>query len=77
MTYAEINALIKSMGLPVTYHHWQPGKVPPLPYLVFWFDDMQHFAADNVMYQKILSVQLELWRATAKILRQKKKWNVF
>lgn len=61
MTYAEINALIKSMGLPVTYHHWQPGKVPPLPYLVFWFDDMQHFAADNVMYQKILSVQLELY----------------
>lgn len=61
MTYAEINALIKSMGLPVTYHHWQPGKVPPLPYLVFWFDDMQHFAADNTMYQKILSVQLELY----------------
>ena len=58
MTYAEINALIKSMGLPVTYHHWQPGKVPPLPYLVYWFDDMQHFAADNVMYQKILSVQV-------------------
>lgn len=61
MTYAELNAMIKRMGLPVTYHHWQSGHVPPLPYLVYWFDEQRYFTADNVIYEKIASVQLELY----------------
>lgn len=61
MTYAELNAMIKRTGLPVTYHHWQSGHVPPLPYLVYWFDEQRYFAADNGIYKKIASVQLELY----------------
>ncbi len=61
MTYVEIYTLIRSIGLPVTYHHWQPGKVPSLPYLVYWVDETRHFTADNRIYQKIVSIQLELY----------------
>ena len=61
MTYTKIHKMIKRMGLPATYHHWQPGHVPPLPYLVYLVDEQRYFAADNVVYQKIASVRLELY----------------
>lgn len=61
VTYPEIAALISSVGLPYTYHHWEVGKVPPLPYIVFLYDQQRGFTADNSMYQKIVSVTLELY----------------
>lgn len=61
MTYKEIYAMLESMRLPCTYHHWEPGHVPPLPYLVFWYDGRNDFAADNIPYLKVVSVTLELY----------------
>lgn len=61
MTYAEIADLISSTGLPCVYHHWEKGKAPPLPYLVFYYDSRSDFKADNRNYQKIVSVTLELY----------------
>lgn len=61
MTYAEIADLISSTGLPSVYHHWEKGKAPPLPYLVFYYDSRSDFKADNRNYQKIVSVTLELY----------------
>ena len=61
MTYESIYTMLEHTGLPCTYHHWEPGNVPPLPYLVFWYDGRNDFMADNTVYQKIVSVTLELY----------------
>lgn len=61
MTYESIYAMLEHTGLPCIYHHWEPGNVPPLPYLVFWYDERNDFIADNTVYQKIVSVTLELY----------------
>lgn len=61
MTYDKIWNVISEVGLPCTYHHWEPGQVPPLPYLIFWYDERLDFAADDSLYQKIVSVSLELY----------------
>lgn len=61
MTYDKIWSIISEVGLPCTYHHWEPGQVPPLPYLIFWYDERLDFVADDSQYQKIVSVSLELY----------------
>ncbi len=61
MDQASLLLLLKTVGMPVTYHHWNPGSVPQLPYLVYLFAESDNFGADNKVYQKINNYQVELY----------------
>lgn len=59
MTIAELNQALKTIGLPVVYHHF--AKPPEPPYLVYLFSTSDDFMADNQNYQEVSNFQLELY----------------
>lgn len=59
MTQAELYQELKSIGLPVTYHHFTTP--PSLPYLVYLFLYSNDLIADNQNYQEISNFQVELY----------------
>ena len=63
MTIEEIKALVKSIGFDATYYQWPEKKVPPLPYVVWYFPRSVNFAADDQVYQEIEELNIELYTA--------------
>lgn len=64
MTLTEINTMMASIGLPYTYYSFPIGHVPEPPYFAFFYPNSDNFGADNVVYQKINSVSIELYSKT-------------
>ena len=63
MTYDGIKTMIESMGFPTAYYQYPIGHVPPLPYTVFYYPNTNNFAADDQVYTKVETVNLELYTA--------------
>lgn len=61
MTYKEVNEIIASMGLPYAYNEFPEGTEQEPPFICFLFDDSNDFTADNVNYQKIRGLEIELY----------------
>ena len=61
MTYASIKDLLDEIGLPYTYDHWDTESVPELPWIVFTYPGRDDFVADDGIYQKIISLQIDLY----------------
>ena len=61
MTYQEIFEMLEDTKLPVVYHAWKTGDVPALPYIVFTFPSNDDLMADNINYQTIVSLNVELY----------------
>ncbi len=59
MTITELNQALKTIGLPVAYHHFTEPPEPP--YLVYLFSYSDDFMADNQNYKEISNYQLELY----------------
>lgn len=59
MTHLEISNMIKSMGLPYAYYQFR--EPPPLPFVVYYYPDSDNFNADNKSYQRIMSLNIELY----------------
>ena len=51
--------ILKSTGLKVTYNSFD--SPPQLPYLVYLFTNSKNVVADNKVYQKINSYDIELY----------------
>ena len=54
------NILIKSK-LPVAYHHFEEGRSPAPPFIVYLVKDSENAGADNWSYHKTLNLQVELY----------------
>lgn len=54
-------ALKVATGLELTYHHWKPGQVPKLPYLVYYSTGSDDFKADNLNYIKFKEINIEFY----------------
>ncbi len=59
MTTKEIKTMIASSGDPCVYHHYPEGKVPALPYNIFYFPEDDNFSADDITYQKNTILRIE------------------
>ena len=57
---SELYKDLKSLGLPITYYEWEKGKVPDLPYLVYYETGKDIFYADNESYylRNVITVEL-------------------
>lgn len=61
MTLDDVNALLKSTGLPVTYRAWPDGEVPPLPFICYLSPETDAFMADAQVYLTTMHVNIELY----------------
>ena len=59
MDEAALKALLRTTGLPVSYHHWE--KPPAPPYIVYLFSYSSNFAADDKVYSRADNYQIELY----------------
>ena len=64
MTYKEISTLVSSIGLPYAYYQFPDDTPQEPPFICFYYDDSTDLAADNVNYQRIRRMYLELYTAT-------------
>lgn len=63
MTQQELDTLLKTTGLPVTYRAWPNQAAPPLPWLCYLVAYSVNFGADDRVYHPINHYQIELYTA--------------
>lgn len=61
MTEQAVFLMIKSVGFPATYHHFEEGQSPEPPFLAYLYPDTNHFSADGIVYQGINKLRIELY----------------
>lgn len=61
MTYKEIATMVESTGLPYAYYQFPDGTDQACPFICFFLDSSNDFAADNTNYQKIRRLNIELY----------------
>mgnify|MGYP000850270137 FL=1 len=76
MKQAELYKALKSIGLPIKYHHFTEPPLPP--YLVYLCSYSSDLVADNTNYVDIENFQIELYTdkkdlASEKLVQDKLK----
>jgi len=61
MKISEIKDMLAETGLPVTYLQWPEPGVPDLPYLVWILPSSDNFGADDKVYARVETLQIELY----------------
>ena len=61
MTYAEISQMISAVGIPYAYHHFEEGSGQQPPFITFYYQGDNDFIADNINYQTIRPLTIELY----------------
>ena len=62
MTLTQIKNIIASWGLPYAYFEFEAtGKTPAPPFVVYFLDGENDFKADNINYQKVRTIHIELY----------------
>lgn len=61
VTYEEVVTMLEESGLPVAYDHFAEGESPDPPILVFLFPDSDNMYADDMVYQEVSSLNIELY----------------
>ena len=61
MTYRQVAEMVASIGLPYAYYQFPNNTGVALPFVCFYFDSSNDFAADNTNYQRIRQFSLELY----------------
>lgn len=64
MTLKDFYQLVKALGSPLAYHHFEEGRVISLPYLLYWVSGSENKGADNMAYHKQVEVVLEVYTKT-------------
>ena len=54
MTYEELVATLKEVGLPFAYDHFAEGESPDPPFFVFLIPGEETFGADNIVYASFM-----------------------
>lgn len=61
MTERELYEQLTTSGLPVAYRAFDESNAPEMPFLVYFFDRSNNFAADGLVHQKIDHYQVQLF----------------
>lgn len=61
MTYKEVNTVISSIGIDCAYDHFTDDTGHELPFICFMYGNSSDFEADNINYQKIRALDIELY----------------
>lgn len=61
MTEVEVYGMVKKIGIPVSYHHFEEGQSPEPPFAVYLYPGTNNFSADGVVYQAINELNIEVY----------------
>ena len=61
MTYQEIAAMVASINLPYAYYQFPEGTGQAPPFVVFFFSQTNDLYADETNYQRIVTLNVELY----------------
>lgn len=61
MKRKEIAEMLAATGYPVTYLQWPEKKVPPLPYICYYYPSMEPETADDTHYAQFYTLNIELY----------------
>lgn len=61
MRNTDVVTMLTQTGLPFTYYLFPVGKAPNLPYMVFFYSRSNNFPADDSVYQRIDTLNIELY----------------
>lgn len=61
MTLPELKDKLKTLDLPIAYRCFAVGKVPELPYIVYYVDEDIGFYADDTVYYEGYAVTIEVY----------------
>lgn len=61
MTYKQVAEMVGSIGVPYAYYQFPNNTGIAPPFVCFYFDSSNDFAADNVNYQRIRPLSIELY----------------
>lgn len=61
MTHEEVFKMLEETDLPVVYYTWKNNSAPALPYIVYYYPNSEDFIADNINYQSINALNIELY----------------
>lgn len=61
MTFKDVADALASTGYPVTYFQWPEKKVPPLPYICYYYLYMNPEVADDTHHAQIYTLNVELY----------------
>ena len=56
--------IIKAMGIPFAYDHFEEGEAPEPPFICYLLSDSDNFAAGGKVYFKANEVHIELYTDT-------------
>lgn len=61
MTYKQVAEMVSSIGVPYAYYQFPNNTGIAPPFVCFYFNSSNDFAADNTNYQRIRQLSLELY----------------
>lgn len=61
MTYKEIGQMVKSIGYPYAYYQFTKETAKKPPFVVYFYTDTDDVMADNTNYQRIVTLNIELY----------------
>ena len=61
MTYRQVAEMVSSIGVPYAYYQFPNNTGIAPPFVCFYFNSSNDFAADNTNYQRIRQLSLELY----------------
>lgn len=61
MTYADVKNMIEPVGVPFAYYQFTKKSAQPPPFITFYFQGDSDLKADNINYQKIRPLAIELY----------------
>lgn len=61
MTYKEVAAMVKSIGIPTAYYQFPENTEQATPFVCFYFTGDNDFLADNSNYQAIETLVVEVY----------------
>lgn len=79
----DISKIIEEFGFPCEYHHFDEGKSPAPPFVVFLYPGSHNFSADGGVYKEVSKLDIELYtdkkdfKAEEKVESVLKKYNIF
>lgn len=64
MTYEQVYTMISAVGIPSVYHHFEDGSGQQPPFITFYFEGDRDLKADDINYQQIRPLWIELYTDT-------------
>lgn len=61
MQYTEVANIMASVGIPYAYRSFPESTAKAPPFLVFYYDGNDDLFADNINYQTIVGLRIELY----------------